>query len=192
MIKKKNKQHTCNNWKRALYLPFLDHMLGELQDRLVGNEDRFLAQHPIPAKLDGLTGQITRQVYDTYSDDLPAESFDVFQAEVARWKSRWDMALNPKPATLVDTVKAINQALYPNVYVCLAVLVTMPVATATAERSFSVMRRVKTYLRSTMRTERLSSLALMHAYKHVNIDIQDVINVFADRKPRRLAFLFRQ
>ena len=41
-----------------------------------------------------------------------------------------------------------------------AILVTMPVATATAEGSFSVMRRVKTYLRATMKTERLSSLAL--------------------------------
>ena len=151
-------------WNRDLYLPFLDHILRELQNRLVGNEDRFLAQHLIPAKLDGLTCRITRQVYETYSDDLPADSFDVYQAEVARWKSGWDMALNPKPGTLVDTVKAINEALYPNVHVCLSVLVTMPVATATAERSFSVMRRVQTYLRSTMRTERLSSMALMHAY----------------------------
>ena len=72
-----------------------------------------------------------------------------------------------------------------------AILVSMPVATATAERSFSVMRRVKTYLRATMKTERLSSLALMHVYKHVQIDTKEVINVFADRKLRRLAFLFR-
>lgn len=72
----------------------------------------------------------------------------------------------------------------------MAILATMPVATATAERSFTVMQRVKTYLRLTMKTDRLSSLALMHAYKHIEIDIQEVINVFADRKLRRLAFLF--
>ena len=34
----------------------------------------------------------------------------------------------------------------------------MPVSTATPERSFSTMRRVKTYLRSTMKTERLAAL----------------------------------
>jgi len=40
----------------------------------------------------------------------------------------------------------------------------MPVSTATPERSFVTMRRVKTYVRSTMRAEKLSGLALLHAY----------------------------
>ncbi|XP_033739147.1 52 kDa repressor of the inhibitor of the protein kinase-like [Pecten maximus] len=172
-------------WKRALYYPFLDHILQELEDRLAGNEARFQPQYSIPTKLDGLTDDISRH-------DLTAVSFDVFHIEVTRWKSRWAIVTNQKPGTLVETLKSTNQMLYPNVYVCLAILATMPVATATAERSFSVMRRVKTYLRSTMTTDRLSSLALMHAYKHTEIDVQQVINVFADRKSRRLAFLFRQ
>jgi hypothetical protein len=33
---------------------------------------------------------------------------------------------------------------------------------ATAEMSFSVLRRLKTYIRLTMKNERLSSLGLMH------------------------------
>lgn len=40
---------------------------------------------------------------------------------------------------------------------------TIPVTDATAERSFSVMRRVKTYLCSTMTIERLSWLCILHA-----------------------------
>ena len=44
----------------------------------------------------------------------------------------------------------------------------MPVSTATPERSFNTMRRVKTYLRATMKTVQLSALALMHAYKDNN------------------------
>jgi hypothetical protein len=36
----------------------------------------------------------------------------------------------------------------------LYVLLTMPVASATAERSFSVLRRLKTYVRSTMKNEK--------------------------------------
>jgi len=46
----------------------------------------------------------------------------------------------------------------------------MPVTTATAERSFSeisITRWVKTDVRSTMLTERLSSLAVLHCYKHI-------------------------
>ena len=38
----------------------------------------------------------------------------------------------------------------------------MPVASATAEMSFSVLRRLKTYVRSTMKNDMLSSLGLMH------------------------------
>ena len=66
----------------------------------------------------------------------------------------------------------------------------MPVTTATAERSLSINRRVKTYVRSTMLTERLSSLALLHCYKHCEIDIEKVIDSFAVKKKRRLGFLF--
>ena len=38
----------------------------------------------------------------------------------------------------------------------------MPVASATAEMPVSVLRRLKTYVRSTMTNDRLSSLGLMH------------------------------
>ena len=67
----------------------------------------------------------------------------------------------------------------------------MPVSTATPERSFSTMRRVKTYLvRSTMETERLVALALMHAYRDMPIDVEAVIREFCTKKNRRLAFEF--
>jgi hypothetical protein len=39
----------------------------------------------------------------------------------------------------------------------LLTLLTIPVSTAASERSFNAMRRIKTYMRSTMKNERLSS-----------------------------------
>ena len=42
---------------------------------------------------------------------------------------------------------------------------TVPVTTATAERTFSVMRRVKTYLRSSMSHKRLNHTILLHCYQ---------------------------
>ena len=88
----------------------------------------------------------------------PANDVEQFQEEVDRWLVRWNIAAIPKPSTISETLAVINCEFYPNIYVCLLVLVTMPVTTATAERSFSVMRRVKMYVRSTMLTERLSAL----------------------------------
>ena len=48
---------------------------------------------------------------------------------------------------------------------------TLPVTSCEAERSFSVQRRTKTYLRSTMGGKRLSGLALVNIYPEVELDI---------------------
>ena len=61
--------------------------------------------------------------------------------------------------------------LYPGVYVALVTLLTYPVSTCTAERSFSSIKRLKSPLWSTMTDERLSSLAIFHIHKHKNVDI---------------------
>jgi len=42
---------------------------------------------------------------------------------------------------------------------------TFPVTTSTAERSFSSLRRIKTYLRNTMNACRLNNLLLLHVHK---------------------------
>ena len=48
----------------------------------------------------------------------------------------------------------------------------IPVSSATAERSFLAMRRLKTYLRSIMSTERLNSVITLHVHK----DLLDCID----------------
>jgi hypothetical protein len=61
-----------------------------------------------------------------------------------------------KLQTLLETLNGTNQNLYPNIYAIVTVLITMPVSSASSERSFSAMRRVKnTCLRATMGDERL-------------------------------------
>lgn len=64
----------------------------------------------------------------------------------------------------------------------------MPVSSATSERSFSAMRRVKNYLRSTMGDERLSNLSLMHIHRQIAITKNKVLDDFINSKNRRLDF----
>ena len=73
---------------------------------------------------------------------------------------------------------------FPNINVLLCILCTLPVTSAECERSFSTLKRLKTYLRSTMTTERQSGLAMMNINYGRAIEI---INIFATRHPRRLA-----
>jgi hypothetical protein len=74
-----------------------------------------------------------------------------------------------KLQTLLETLNVTNQDLYPNIYAIFTVLITMPVSSASSERSFSAMRRVKNGLRATMGDERLSNLSLLHIHRTTNL-----------------------
>jgi hypothetical protein len=64
-------------------------------------------------------------------------------------------------------------------------VIKWPVASATAERSFSVLRRLKTYVRSTMKNDRLSPLVLMHTHQDFELDLYKAMEVFVSVKTRR-------
>ena len=46
-----------------------------------------------------------------------------------------------KSNTRYDTIEEINLFVYPNMYITVVILLVMSVSNATAERSFSAMRR---------------------------------------------------
>lgn len=85
------------------------------------------------------------------------------------------------------TLDFADPELYPGIYVAVKTLLTYPVSTCVAERSFSSMKRLKTPLRNTMSEDRLSSLSVLHIHKHKELDVNEVISEFARRKNRRLA-----
>ena len=64
----------------------------------------------------------------------------------------------------------------------------MSVASATAEVSFSVLRRLKTYVRSTMKSDRLSSFGLMHINRCFEVNLYKAMEVFVSAKTRRADF----
>jgi hypothetical protein len=83
-----------------------------------------------------------------------------------------------KLQTLLETLNVRNQDLYPNIYAIFTVLITMPVSSASSERSFSAMRRVKNCLRATMGDERLSNLSLLHIHRTTNLQWEKKTDVW--------------
>lgn len=66
-------------------------------------------------------------------------------------------------------------------------ILVMPATNATSERTFSLMKLIKTYLRSTMRQDRLNHLMILSAYKD-RLDQLDLIKVassFIDKNESR-------
>jgi hypothetical protein len=100
-----------------------------------------------------------------------------------RWQQNIDI-----PERLIAVLNATNVDLYPSIHRILAILLTMPVSSATSERSFSAMRRIKSYLRSTMGDERLSNLSLMHVHRQIPVEIDKVLSEFINGNNRRLDF----
>ncbi|XP_026816205.1 zinc finger MYM-type protein 1-like [Rhopalosiphum maidis] len=71
-------------------------------------------------------------------------------------------------------------------------ILVIPISSATAERSFSTMRRIKTYNRSTMTGKRLHNLALLSIKREKSEELiqnpDEILNEFASNKLRRLNF----
>ena len=72
-------------------------------------------------------------------------------------------------------------------YNLLLISVTLPVTTASCERSFSKMKLVKTYLRNSMCHERLSHLALLsiESTRAESIDLEQFVDEFDSRHDNR-------
>ena len=69
-----------------------------------------------------------------------------------------------------------TQTFFPELLKVLKILFTMPVTSCEAERSFSTLKRLKTYLRSTMGEDRLNSLAVLNIHRGVcNIVMEEEI-----------------
>lgn len=99
------------------------------------------------------------------------------------------MKYRPKQNETEETCKTVhdaekiafeNKEIFPHVYGCYTLLFTAPVSVADIERSFSKMKIVKNFLRSSMTGKRLEDL--MNA----------VLKCWATRKNRKLKIRFEQ
>ncbi|XP_065642775.1 uncharacterized protein LOC136074390 [Hydra vulgaris] len=82
------------------------------------------------------------------------------------------------------------QETYPNLVIALRIIFTLPVTVASAERGFSKLKLIKTFHRSTMVDESLSSLAMLSIENEVarTLSYEGIINEFASMKTRRKPF----
>jgi len=84
----------------------------------------------------------------------------------------------------------IYQKMLTEVHKLLLLYFTVPVTTATAERSFSTLRRIKTFLRSTMTECRLNNLFLLHVHKSRTdaLDLKVIAREFISANHRRINY----
>lgn len=108
-------------------------------------------------------------ILDFYKDDLDKTSFSS-QLETFTSCARNNLC-DPSTVSVSDLVKSVYQmsptsrCLFSEIMTLLRLVLVMPATNATSERTFSSLRRVKTYLRSTMTQERLNHLLILHIHR---------------------------
>ena len=140
-------------WQFALYNVFVDNIVEKLEDRFIfsktdpystainSNES---AQHGCGWSIDHQACVWARHQWWCILHGMQAlESPLVWGTE--------------PPSTLTTTLDALDAEFYPDISFILTVFFTIPVTTATAERSLSSMKRIKTLFPATMTDTKLSS-----------------------------------
>ncbi|KAK5647948.1 hypothetical protein RI129_002840 [Pyrocoelia pectoralis] len=114
-------------------------------------------------------------LFETVRDVLKS----TFIAELHLWKMRWKHSKELEiPSDGLNALKQSDKMMYPIIHEILKILCTLPVSVASAERSFSGLRSLKSWLRANMGEERLSGLALMHVHKDIVINEDNIIERF--------------
>lgn len=100
----------------------------------------------------------------------------------------------PKAATIRDVLQFLRnltdsqRLLMEQVCNVAQLLLTLPATNASSERTFSAMRRLKTYLRSTMTQQRLNHVMVLSIHKEMldELDLHDLANQFITGNETRL------
>ncbi|XP_055307311.1 uncharacterized protein LOC129571529 [Sitodiplosis mosellana] len=80
--------------------------------------------------------------------------------------------------------------IYPNLTTALKIFLTLPVTIASAESSFSKLKLIKNYLRTSMSQDRLSNLSMISIESELldSIPQETIIEKFAAAKARQISF----
>ena len=96
--------------------------------------------------------------------------------------------------TLCEILNSVSSSktIFSQVCKVLKTVPSVPVTTATAERSFSALRRLKTFLRSSLLQTTLNYVMLLHAHKERtdDLDILHIAKQFISFNDRRRTVLF--
>lgn len=184
-------------FKRDVFLPLVDTMLTSLKDRM----DKFsihkskwgflfdLKHLPEKKELEELC--ISLQDHLTVNNVSDINGKDLYN-ELSHVNALTNETPNEKQMSPLEALRIIKKTdrrdLFTNLWISLRILLTIPVSVATCERSFSKLKLIKTYLRSSMMQERLSSLAILAIENEVTkqLNMDDIIANFAKMKARRI------
>lgn len=198
-----NQNHLSNHpintpedyFRVSLYQPYVDSLIMQLKLRF-SNENSaahsLLNLHPNNMKkiqYDQFLSMIV-EINNFYEIDSLVEEGKLWYNV---WKNRNTSQNETKNISFISLLDETN--LYPTIHTALTIALTLPVTTCSVERTFSTLRRVKTWTRNSIGDNRLNGLCMIAVHKEFVINhklelIEEIINEFG-LLPRRMELLFK-
>lgn len=176
-----------DHYKKSVAIPLLDSLIIQMQDRFC-DEDHHARHllHLVPSIIVNNTQELSEAAKGMlfWENDLPFPKS--LGNELRRWQTMWQSAEKELPNNLLLALGAFDEDTFPNIHRLLLIACTLPISSAEAERSFSLMKRIKTCTRSTMSEERFSDLAVITMHYPERFEVDEICDAFAKAHPRRL------
>ncbi|XP_076942325.1 uncharacterized protein LOC143612162 [Bidens hawaiensis] len=174
------------NFKVNYFLCIVDQAIASLETRFEQYEQyEKLFGFLFPKNLKTLDETKLKSCCYTLQEALKhGDESDVYADELYLELKLFETFLSSDIVTPLDALNNVVQhGFFPNVVNAYRVLLTIPVTVASAERSFSKLKLLKTYMRSTMSQERLNGLVLISIESDVleSINYQDLIEVLLQK-----------
>lgn len=186
--------NTPRDMYNMFYCEIMDIIRVSLKDRFT-QPSFTLAKQMESILLDAAQGkEIDSESFTAVVDHFGSDTdVDELKLNLSMLPSLCDLSkLTDKPADVTVICNALNslgpaKKLYKQVNMLIRLFLVLPVSSASAERSFSAMRRLRNYLRKTMTTERLNTCAILHVHYEVSgeLDIKACVREFVSRCENR-------
>ena len=127
-----------------------------------------------------------------WSSVIPTINYDInteLKIELPRFinEVKQQYGTDKLTSSIIESIDLQIYEIYPNVKLLVTFLRTSFVSSSEAERSFSAMRRINTYLRKTMNESRMTRLAICHIHFEEldKLNSKEVINEWIKGRPGR-------
>ena len=172
------------HFKVSVYFPILDAFLSELQHRFTNKNLTHMRaiQSCSPKSLNFLEPNNLLPLADSYGLDMTSLSMECSLAKRTLRGKDFDCISE----VLLEVTPL--RAAFPTLVKLLQIALTIVVSTAKCERSFSALKRIKNYLRSTMTEQCLDDLGILSVEKDLSqkLSLDNVIDKFASHDKNRI------
>uniref|UniRef100_A0A1X7VL51 HAT C-terminal dimerisation domain-containing protein n=1 Tax=Amphimedon queenslandica TaxID=400682 RepID=A0A1X7VL51_AMPQE len=105
--------------------------------------------------------QQSEERFSLWLEEFP--TLQLLPGELERWRRVWsrETELVTIPSNFMESRKACDAKSFPNIHHLLLIGCTLPITSAEAERTFSLLQRIKVYTRLTLTEEHFSDLGVI-------------------------------